>query len=383
MTTNRRQFLLGGAALGVAGAAGWILQDLLTPAPTGVLLSAFEDLPGNQYVGGLVLPEGRVFGQRIPVRAHGNAIDPLAPHRVLFFARRPGTQAFEYHLESGIVRLAFSTPDGRHLAGHGLFSPAGDVLFTPEHEYDTPRGVIGIRDARDFRLLGEIDTGGLDPHEIGWLPDGRTLVVANGGILTHPRTFRRKLNIPTMDPSLCLIDAASGRLIGQWRLPDHRLSIRHLAITPGGVVAAGLQYEGDPALAPSVVAVYRPGEGFQLLAVPATSRREINGYVASIAASEPTDIIAAACPMGQGVARWRLSTGEFLGFITARETYGIAATPDGELLASQRDGTAFDLERDDVAGLAVVPAKPLRWDDHWTLAPAALRPLAVAAPFAA
>jgi hypothetical protein len=380
---NRRQVLLGGAALGAAGASGWFVNDLLTPPPSGVLFSAFEDLPGNQYVGGLILPEGRVFGGRIPMRAHGNTIDPVAPQRVLFFARRPGTEAFEFNLEARTLRTAFSTPAGRHLAGHGLFSPTGDVLFTPEHDYETPRGVIGIRDAHDFRMLGEIDTFGLDPHEIAWLPDGRTLVVANGGILTHPRSFRRKLNIATMDPSLCLIDAASGRLLDQYRLPDHLLSIRHLAITAAGDVAAGLQYEGEPAHAPSVVALYRPGQGFELLPVPAAARVAINGYVASIAISTEQDEIAAACPMGRGIARWQLSTREFRGFVTAAETYGITAARDGLLLASQRDGTALDLEHGHAAPLALKTTRPLRWDDHWTLAPEATRPFAVAAGFPA
>lgn len=381
MNVNRRQFLVGGAALGAAGAAGWLIQHSLMPPPEGVLFSAFEDLPGNQYVGGLVLPEGRVFGQRIPVRAHGNAIDPLNAGRVLFFARRPGTEAFEFDLRTQQVRLIFRTDAGRHLAGHGLFSRAGDVVFTPEHDYETPRGVIGIRDARDFRLLGELGTAGLDPHEIAWLPDGRTLIVANGGIMTHPRTFRRKLNIASMDPSLCLIDAASGRVIEQLRLPDQLLSIRHLAITSAGVVAAGLQYEGEPAQAPSVVGLYRPGEGFRLLAVPAAARAQVNGYVASIAISETAGVIAAACPMGAGVARWDLASGEWLGFTAAAETYGITSARDGALLASQREGTAFDLRHSTPDPLALHLPQPLRWDDHWTLAPAAAGTLLANAVF--
>jgi hypothetical protein len=225
-------------------------------------------------------------------------------------------------------------------------------------------------------VLGEIETQGIDPHEIAWLPDGKTLVVANGGILTHPRSFRKKLNIPTMDPSLCLIDAESGRCLEQMRLPDHLLSIRHLAVTPEGVVAAGLQYEGEPPAAPSVVAVYRPGTGFRLLEVPAAAKPQLNGYVASIAVSETQRVIAAACPMGRGVARWDLGSGEFAGFTAASETYGVTAVRDGTLVASQRDGTAFDLESaQGMHALKLALPEPLRWDDHWTLAPEQVRAL--------
>jgi hypothetical protein len=274
------------------------------------------------------------------------------------------------------VRTAFATPAGRHLAGHGLFSADGSVVFTSEHEYDTPRGVIGIRDAQDFRVLGEIDTQGIDPHEFSWLPDGKTLVVANGGILTHPRTFRQKLNIPTMDPSLALIDVASGRCVEQLRLPDHLLSIRHMAVMHDGSVAVGLQYEGDPLAAPSVVALYRPGEGLRLLPAPESAKQQLHGYVASIAASEPLGLIAAACPQGAGVARWSASTGEFVDFVASAEVYGVAAARDGELLASQRDGTAFSMTaKRSPHALPLHLPQPLRWDDHWSVAPGSVRPL--------
>src|SRR5690606_14933154 len=119
-------------------------------------------------------------------------------------------------------------------------------------------GVVVVRDARNFGVVGELATNGIDPHEVAWMPDHRSLLVANGGILTHPRSFRRKLNIPTMDPSLCLLDARSGECKEQWRLPDHLLSIRHVSTTSSGVTAIGLQYEGKKEQAPGIVALYRP-----------------------------------------------------------------------------------------------------------------------------
>ena len=375
MRITRRHFI-GTAALATAGAGFWLARTGSMATHEGVLLSGFEDLPGNQYVGGLTLPEGKVFGHKVSARVHGNAVDPLHPQRVLFFARRPGVDVFELDLSTMQVRTAFSTPAGRHLAGHGLFSADGSVLFTSEHEYDTPRGVIGIRDARDFRVLGEIDTQGIDPHEVAWLPDGKTLVVANGGILTHPRTFRQKLNIPTMDPSLALIDVASGHCVEQLRLQDHLLSIRHLAVMHDGSVAVGLQYEGAPLAAPSVVALYRPGEGLLVLPAHETARRQLHGYVASVAASEPLGLIAAACPHGAGVARWAANTGEFVDFVASAEVYGVAAGHDGELLASQRDGTAFSMAaRHSPKALSLHLPQPLRWDDHWSVAPASVRQL--------
>ena len=366
MRFTRRSFLAGSTiVLSGAGFGAW--QLLRGERRQGTLLSAFEDARGDQYVGGVSLQDDRVFGAHVPMRAHGCAVDPRDPQRVVFFARRPGTQAFELRRDTMQVRTILETGAGRHLAGHGVFSHAGDLLFVPEHDYEHARGVVSVRDARDLRIVAEIDTHGIDPHEVLWSADGRRLMVANGGILTHPRTFRRKLNIPTMDPSLCAIDARSGACTDQWRLPDHLLSIRHLATAPDGTLIAGLQYEGDVAHAPGIVAVHRPDAGLRLLTAPADEARKFAGYVASVALSEPHDVIAAACPFGGGVACWSLRAGRYLGFIRASEPYGLSRLADGALLASQRDGTAFDVDETRLRShfLHFRSAAPIRWDDHW------------------
>ncbi len=271
------------------------------------------------------------------------------------------------------VRTVFTTQSGRHLAGHGAYSADGSFIFTPEHDYEHARGLVVVRDARNFAVVGEIDTTGLDPHEVAWLPDHRSLLIANGGIMTHPRSFRRKLNIPTMDPSLCLIDAATGSRKEQWRLPDHLLSIRHVAMTSTGITAVGLQYEGDDKnKAPGIVALYRPAlpnqpARFRLLTAPADEMPKFQGYVASVAISEAHDLIAAACPFGNGVACWAISDERYLGFIAASETYGLSRLADGSILASQRDGTAYGLDESRLRSqfLKIASSQPIRWDDHW------------------
>lgn len=368
MITSRRNFLLLSASVTTL-AAGGLLFSSQSKARTGTLLSAFEDARGDQYVGGLSLEDERVFGARVPMRAHGCAVHPSDPHRVLFFARRPGTQAFELDRSTLRVRTVFSTQPGRHLAGHGTYSPAGDLIFTPEHDYERARGVVVVRDARNFAVVGEMNTNGIDPHELAWLPDGRSLLVANGGIMTHPRTFRRKLNIPSMDPSLCVLDTGSGACQHQWRLPDHLLSIRHLSMAGDGTTAVGLQYEGNKEQAPGIVALYRPESpaAFRLLTAPVEETRRFQGYVASIAISETHDLIVAACPYGGGVACWSLRDERYLGFIAASETYGLSRVADGSILASQRDGSAYGLDESRLRShfLKILSEQPIRWDDHW------------------
>lgn len=374
---SRRNLLLSSLSAAALASGGLLISTRRKATRTGTLLSAFEDARGDQYVGGLSLQDSRVFGARVPMRAHGCAVHPNDPQRVLFFARRPGTQAFELDRAALRVRTVFSTQAGQHLAGHGVYSPAGDLIFTPEHDYERARGVIVVRDARNFAVIGEMNSNGIDPHEVAWLPDGRSLLVANGGIMTHPRTFRRKLNIDTMDPSLCVLDTLSGECQEQLRLPDHLLSIRHLAMSSDGTTAVGLQYEGNKEQAPAIAALYRPratashskgerGE-FRLLTAPPEETRRFQGYVASIAISETHDVIAAACPYGGGVACWSLRTERYLGFITAAETYGLSRLADGSIVASQRDGTAYGLDETRLRShfLRVASPELIRWDDHW------------------
>jgi uncharacterized protein len=361
---TRRSFFaisLGAAAGGLFGGCHF------APERRGTLLSGFEDARGEQFVGGVSLETGEIFGAPVSMRAHGCAIHPKDPSRAFFFARRPGTVCFELNLLTRQARSIFETPGGRHLSGHGVFSAAGDVLYTPEHDYENAKGVIAVRDMRTFEILGEIDTQGIDPHEIAWLPGKQRLLVANGGILTHPRSFRAKLNIPTMDPSLCVIDARSGECLEQWRLPDHLLSIRHLSVASDGTAAVGLQYEGDRASAPCVVSLYEPGKGLRLLSCSPQAREKFAGYVASVCLSEAEDLITASCPYGSGVACWSKRTGEFLSFVPAAEVYGLSRLADGEVLASMRDGQAFSIDK---AGLQsqfvkLVSVEPIRWDDHW------------------
>lgn len=370
-SVNRRQFLIGSVA--AAGAIGGYVA-LRDPQLRGTLLSAFENARGDQFVGGVRLASGEVFGAPVPMRAHGCAVHPQDTDRVVFFARRPGTQAFELHPSSAQIHKVFDTPAGRHLAGHGTFSKNGDYLFTPEHDYENVRGVVAVRDTRDYRIVAEIDTRGIDPHEVAWLPGHEKLLVANGGIMTHPRTFRRKLNIPTMDPSLCVIEAASGSCLEQWRLPDRQLSIRHLAVAADGRAVAALQYEGDVTRAPSVLAVYHPTSmqpasqraGLRMLDVAAPERAKFHAYAASVALSNAADLIAVACPYGNGVGCWSLRDERYLGFIASAEPYGVAALADGEMAMSQRDGASYVFSHErHKRTLQLHHSAPIRWDDHW------------------
>lgn len=64
--------------------------------------------------------------------------------------------------------------------------------LSTQNQYDSGRGVIGVYDVKDnYRLLETIPSHGIGSYEIKLLSEEKILVVANGGILTHPETGRQ------------------------------------------------------------------------------------------------------------------------------------------------------------------------------------------------
>lgn len=166
----------------------------------------------------------------LPSRGHGVALMPDGS--LLAVARRPGEWLLRWHPGRGDTRWCWIEAD-RCFNGHVLCSPDGRRLYTTESDLATGAGLVGVRDALTLQKLAEWPTHGQDPHELVWEPGGRALWVANGGIPASPETGRLKLALDRMDPSLVRLDTHDGALQGPWRLPDARLSLRHLAWTQG------------------------------------------------------------------------------------------------------------------------------------------------------
>ncbi len=373
---NRRVFLLlatagtFGAALGTNS-----LMKLAAAVPTKInhLYSASDNLTGEHFLTRMEMASGQVQSCAVPMRGH--AVLPLAGDKVLLFGRRP---AFESAVVifppsplegEGLGVRGIPATAGRHFNGHGCLSAAGDVLFTTENAYDEKRGVLGIRDSQTFQHLGEYDTYGLDPHDVQLMPDGKTLVVANGGIEQHPDFGRRKLNLDTMQPSLVYLDTQTGKKIDEYRLPDRHLSIRHLIATADGSVGVALQYEGDlyrqqPA---SLVAWQPHGGELQLLDISAADVALFNGYMADLAYDPQQQILAVSSPRGNHTSFWSTRERRFLHAHSLPEPSGIAFLPQQQqFLVSDATGGIHRFP----STLQPAPASLLhqfpdkRWDNH-------------------
>ncbi|MCA9546821.1 MAG: DUF1513 domain-containing protein, partial [Myxococcales bacterium] len=285
-------------------------------------------------------------------------------------ARRPGTAAVEVDLRAGRIRRRFAVAPDRLLCGHACFSADGQIVFTTEVDAQTGAGRVGVRDARTYAPLGELDTNGLGPHELALMPDGRTLVVANGGLLTRPESGRQVLNLDTMDPSLVYLDLARGAVVEQVRLAEPKASVRHLAVAQDGTVAVATQVQREAMAGAAVVplaALHRRGEPLRPLAAPEPVTAALADYLGSVALSEASGVAGFTSPRGDLAAFWRLRDGAFLGYHRMVDVCGLAVTSDQQRfvlsnsLGELRWLDAHTLAEDRAARRH---APGLRWDNH-------------------
>lgn len=353
---DRRTFLALAAAAAVAPARA---------AEEALFLGA--RLNGGRFEAAVIDAEGQDrLVLPLEARGHSFAIDG-GSGRAVAFARSPGRFAIAFALDGGGEPVAIAAAHGRHFFGHGIFTPDGRLMLATENDYEAGEGIVGIYDATDgFRRIGEFPTGGVGPHEAVRMGDGRTLCVANGGILTHPDFAGTKLNLATMEPSLVYIDQSSGEIVEKAALPGdlHQLSMRHLATDAAGHVWFGCQYEGDPADQPPLVGRHRRGRDIELFAGPAGILRSLDNYVGSVAMDSSGGVLATSSPHGGVIAFWDTQTGRSLGMRQLADGCGIAPAGRARLLATSGRGAI--VEAGPAAGRVIVAGDGSRpaWDNH-------------------
>jgi hypothetical protein len=309
------------------------------------------------------------FDIRLPSRGHGMTLHPDGKH-VVVFARRPGEYLWVVDLETAQVIHRVEASKQRHYYGHGVFDPTGQYLHVTENDYANSKGVIGIYDAStSYRRIGEIDSQGIGPHEIGLLSDGQTLVVANGGIETHPDLGRAKLNIPTMRPNLAYIDRQRGKLIGRYEPPPewHQLSIRHFDINPQDQVCIALQYEGARHHHPPLVALHQGQDQLQLLHAPSVVQKKMKNYCGSARFNTLGNRFAISSPRGGIITYWTRE-GEYLDHSLLADGCGIAARDPDVFYLSSGNGSIveYHLETKTISQ-SIIGINSLHWDNHMNL----------------
>jgi uncharacterized protein len=321
-----------------------------------------------------------LYSHQLKARAHAVALSNNTDYFAVI-ARRPGRFMVLGDTVSGNILQEIEATEGRHFYGHGVFSNDDEFFYTTESAYEDMQGDSGrigvwqINKSSNGVVLDRIDefpTYGVGPHELLMMPDQQTLVVANGGIRTHPESEREILNVDSMQPSLVYINRFTGELLEQRSLPAefHQASIRHLDINSQGQVAMSMQFEGEPFLRVPLLATHQRGEAIGLMLAPEHVQSQLAQYVGSIRYDESGRFLVASCPRANVLTFWDAQSGEFLKQIRARDACGVCAYKDGFLYSAgtgqiryydltQQAITNFVLSEDFTTGLF--------WDNHLTV----------------
>ena len=396
---TRRHFLALAAATGALAGTG--TAAAADPADPARFASGVRVGEGRHALV-VVDADGRALRRDpLPGRAHGAASHP-GRGLAAVFARRPGEwfALFDARADAapgapGALRRVV-LPAARRAAGHGAFSADGRTLLTVENDFDASRGTLGLHDVADparVRRIAELPTHGVGPHDALPVPGTDLLVVANGGIATHPDTGREKLNLPDMRPSVTLLRASPGaraERLAEWTLPDawHRVSLRHLALSGDGRIWVGGQDERDEAErvglagapAPLVATAEladglrgprtgpRTSPGGARLALdpvplPDAAYRALGGYVSSIDATDTA--VVATSSRGGAALLLDASSRVLRAALSLGDCSGVAATDDAELGWRLTNGRGEFVACDEL-GVEPRAAHAFAWDNHLT-----------------
>lgn len=244
----------------------------------------------------------------------------------------------------------------RHFYGHGVYSHDGTLLFATEGERGTSRGIIGVYDVqKQYQKIDELTGFGLGPHEVIMMPDG-VLAIGVGGVHTNGR---EPLNLDSMKPSLSYL-SQKGELLDQVSLPDHKLSIRHLAHDGAETVLCGQQYRGEPDEYPALIAMHTRGGEMQDLQAEPEEWARFNHYVASIAATD--EWILATSPPGSCYGIWSKSTGKLVELSALPDASGVVVYGD-EFRVSSGAGKVVEQRPEESKSTF---ASGVQWDNHWS-----------------
>lgn len=332
-----------------------------------VLYSAAMDKQGN-YLAVAISESGElIFKISLPARAHAMLIRP-DHHELLVFSRRPGYFLMVLDAQTGRLIKHIEIENNRPLCGHGVFSKDGETLYLTANNIDQQQGVIQVLDAtNDYQQVNEFSSGGIGPHEIRLLSDGTTLVVANGGILTHPESGRVKLNLDRMTPALTYLEVQKGRVLGDYRLPPkyHQLSIRHLDINQNDTVCFAMQYQGSRHHQFPLVGFHRPRQStLQLARMPTALLSAMKNYCGSVCVDPMGKNFAVSSPRGNLMTLWS-EEGHFVMSQVLNDGCGIAmGHSEKSFYLSSGTGEIKQYDMKDKQGRLVTRSDHYHWDNH-------------------
>ena len=367
---SRRSFFAMSSALGSSLIAAPSWAALAKQEVNTQLYASAYSLNKQEHYFGLFDETGNIlWTTKLGARAHAPVVHP-DQSVIGIVARRPGF-FMEFFDVSSHQKLLHITPSKEHhFYGHALFSKDGKRLITQENHYPSGQGKIFVRDWPSGQVLHSFSSNGIGPHESVLLND-QVLVIANGGLMTHPDEDRKILNLETMQPNVTYLNLDNGKIINHSENSTdlHQLSIRHLDVNQQGTVALGFQYQGEIWDQVPLFALSRIEQpDLEYLPIPEDIRVRFKQYCGSVCFDTSGEILAISTPKGGLVAYWHVNSKTFLGIDNCRDVCGLSASNSAHefILTS---GTGNILKSNPVQSTISLFKNHtnLHWDNHLRL----------------
>lgn len=330
-------------------------------------ISAANVVGGGHCALGIDSGGNEVFRIATSFRGHEIVVSPDGRFAVMI-GRRPGNQAIMIRLQYPFNATAFHSQPGRHFYGHGVFSGDGEYLYTTENDFAAAVGVIVRRRTENLMVESEFSSGGIGPHQLAWLSDQQTLVVANGGVVTHPNNPRNPLNSKDMRPSLSFVDSQTEKTVAIYPGNEPQSSIRHISVTDDDDVLVGMQYKGAKEDLMPLVSIFRPRTGWFVPNIPDEDLRHLKQYTLSVCTNTLGQGVITS-PRGNRISFWDVKQGTYLGQTRIRDVSGVVYDPlENYFIATTGLGRTFffDNARKSLKPIRVNKAPSILWDNHLT-----------------
>ena len=364
---QRRQFIQL-SLLGVAVACSWSSYGNDPEQPQLRFLSSVNYAFGEHFIVAGNAAGEELFRIAVAERCHSGCLHPGAGQAVIM-SRRPGINLYVINMLEGTLDTLVEAGEDFHFYGHGVFSQDGTRFYATANHYPSGAGYIRVYAAdENYRHLQDLPVAGMDPHELRLHPDGERLVVALGGIKTHPDYGRIKLNLESMQPALVVMDRHSGAILQRCEPSHHQLSCHHLDISRDGIVIAGYQFEGPQWETPPLIARLDTSTGeFSEIALPGPDQASLGNYTASVAISRHSPVAAITAPRGDCVLLLDYRSAEPLHIVPLADPGGVLAERDGSFIVSSGAGGVYRVEATGSEPQLLVQ-HALHWDNHLTRA---------------
>lgn len=274
--------------------------------------------------------QDRVLEIGLPFLPHAFVAHPSLPQRVVTFEKW-GRHIAEIDLQAmAVVRITQAKP-GVRFFGHGAHS--GQYIYATQMDDVRGRGLVVVLDATNHKLVQQIETQGVFPHDCQWLPGSETLLVVNSR-RTHVQT-KNSENFS----SVVWLDVATGKCQKQIFIETREFGYAHLLRSAEGVVLLAGSYDAPHGGSKPLLSMILPDGSVRVFDLAGTSLR---GEALGLYLNETDKLVAATFPGSSRIQIWNYTNGKFIRQIEVGEPRGFAySTKQNKLLVSSARTRGF------------------------------------------